>query len=167
MGKEKSIFRELFTELQQTNIMYISIISICLLMIIDYLNPTGRVTAELWVSTVVIGILILFWFVINNKILLLFKVNSINALDDINLYIVISDLGYGLYLLITKQYFSWKFVVVLLIALLSLSIGIYRIICLQQAILKRLKNDEECHLVELKDLYKNNLNADCKIKLNT
>ena len=167
MGKEKSIFRELFTELQQTNIMYISLISICLLMIIDYLNPTGRVTAELWVSTVVIGILILFWFVINNKILLLFKVNSINALDDINLYIVISDLGYGLYLLITKQYFSWKFVVVLLIALLSLSIGIYRIICLQQAILKRLKNDEECHLVELKDLYKNNLNADCKIKLNT
>ena len=147
--------------------MYISLISICLLMIIDYLNPTGRVTAELWVSTVVIGILILFWFVINNKILLLFKVNSINALDDINLYIVISDLGYGLYLLITKQYFSWKFVVVLLIALLSLSIGIYRIICLQQAILKRLKNDEECHLVELKDLYKNNLNADCKIKLNT
>ena len=167
MGKEKSIFRELFTELQQTNIMYISLISICLLMIIDYLNPTGRVTAELWVSTVVIGILILFWFVINNKILLLFKVNSINALDDINLYIVISDLGYGLYLLITKQYFSWKFVVVLLIALLSLSIGIYRIICLQQAILKRLKNDEECHLVELKDLYKNNLNADCKIKLKT
>ena len=135
MGKEKSIFRELFTELQQTNIMYISLISICLLMIIDYLNPTGRVTAELWVSTVVIGILILFWFVINNKILLLFKVNSINALDDINLYIVISDLGYGLYLLITKQYFSWKFVVVLLIALLSLSIGIFRLICLQQAIL--------------------------------
>lgn len=163
MGKEKSIFRELFTELQQTNIMYISLISICLLMIIDYLNPTGKVTAELWVSTVVIGILILFWFVINNKILLLFKVNSINALDDINLYIVISDLGYGLYLLITKQYFSWKFVVVLLIALLSLSIGIYRIICLQQAILKRLKNDEECHLVELKDLYKNNLNVSLPI----
>ncbi|WP_148421350.1 hypothetical protein [Lactobacillus johnsonii] len=167
MGKEKSIFRELFTELQQTNIMYISLISICLLIIIDYLNPTGRVMAELWGSTVVIGILISFWFVINNKILLLFKVNSINALDDINLYIVISDLGYGLYLLITKQYFSWKFVVVLLIALLSLSIGIYRIICLQQAILKRLKNDEECHLVELKDLYKNNLNANCNNKLNT
>lgn len=163
MGKEKSIFRELFTELQQTNIMYISLISICLLIIIDYLNPTGRVMAELWGSTVVIGILISFWFVINNKILLLFKVNSINALDDINLYIVISDLGYGLYLLITKQYFSWKFVVVLLIALLSLSIGIYRIICLQQAILKRLKNDEECHLVELKDLYKNNLNVSLPI----
>lgn len=163
MGKEKSIFRELFTELQQTNIMYISLISICLLIIIDYLNPTGKVMAELWGSTVVIGILISFWFVINNKILLLFKVNSINALDDINLYIVISDLGYGLYLLITKQYFSWKFVVVLLIALLSLSIGIYRIICLQQAILKRLKNDEECHLVELKDLYKNNLNVSLPI----
>ena len=65
--------------------------------------------------------------------------NSINALDDIDLYIVISDLGYGLYLLLTKQYFSWKFVVVLLIALLSLSIGIYRIIYLQQAILKRQK----------------------------
>ena len=47
MGKEKSIFRELFTELQQTNIMYVSLISICLLIIIDYLNPTGRVTAEL------------------------------------------------------------------------------------------------------------------------
>lgn len=163
MGKEKSIFRELFTELQQTNIMYISLISICLLIIIDYLNPTGRVMVELWGSTVVIGMLISFWFVINNKILLLFKVNSINALDDINLYIVISDLGYGLYLLITKQYFSWKFVVVLLIALLSLSIGIYRIICLQQAILKRLKNDEECHLVELKDLYKNNLNVSLPI----
>ncbi len=163
MGKEKSIFRELFTELQQTNIMYVSLISIYLLIIIDYLNPTGRVTAELWVSTVVIGILISFWFVINNKILLLFKINSINALDDINLYIVISDLGYGLYLLITKQYFSWKFVGVLLLALLSLSIGIYRIICLQQAILKRLKNDEECHLVELKDLYKNNLNVSLPI----
>ena len=163
MGKEKSIFRELFTELQQTNIMYVSLISICLLIIIDYLNPTGRVTAELWRSTVVIGTLILFWFVINNKILLLFKVNSINALDDIDLYIVISDLGYGLYLLLTKQYFSWKFVVVLLIALISLSIGIYRIICLQQAILKRLKNDEECHLVELKDLYKNNLNVSLPI----
>lgn len=163
MGKEKSIFRELFTELQQTNIMYISLISICLLIIIDYLNPTGRVMVELWGSTVVIGMLISFWFVINNKILLLFKVNSINALDDINLYIVISNLGYGLYLLITKQYFSWKFVVVLLIALLSLSIGIYRIICLQQAILKRLKNDEECHLVELKDLYKNNLNVSLPI----
>lgn len=163
MGKEKSIFRELFTELQQTNIMYVSLISICLLIIIDYLNPTGRVTAELWRSTVVIGTLILFWFVINNKILLLFKVNSINALDDIDLYIVISDLGYGLYLLLTKQYFSWKFVVVLLIALLSLSIGIYRIICLQQAILKRQKNDEECHLVELKDLYKNNLNVSLPI----
>lgn len=134
-----------------------------MLIIIDYLNPTGRVTAELWVSTVVIGILISFWFVINNKILLLFKINSINALDDINLYIVISDLGYGLYLLITKQYFSWKFVGVLLLALLSLSIGIYRIICLQQAILKRLKNDEECHLVELKDLYKNNLNVSLPI----
>ena len=163
MGKEKSIFRELFTELQQTNIMYVSLISICLLIIIDYLNPTGRVTAELWRSTVVIGTLILFWFVINNKILLLFKVNSINALDDIDLYIVISYLGYGLYLLLTKQYFSWKFVVVLLIALLSLSIGIYRIICLQQAILKRQKNDEECHLVELKDLYKNNLNVSLPI----
>ena len=163
MGKEKSIFRKLFTELQQTNIMYVSLISICLLIIIDYLNPTGRVTAELWRSTVVIGTLILFWFVINNKILLLFKVNSINALDDIDLYIVISDLGYGLYLLLTKQYFSWKFVVVLLIALLSLSIGIYRIICLQQAILKRQKNDEECHLVELKDLYKNNLNVSLPI----
>lgn len=163
MGKEKSIFRELFTELQQTNIMYVSLISIYLLIIIDYLNPTGRVTAELWVSTVVIGILISFWFVINNKILLLFKINSINALDDINLYIVISGLGYGLYLLITKQYFSWKFVGVLLLALLSLSIGIYRIICLQQAILKRLKNDEECHLVELKDLYKNNLNVSLPI----
>lgn len=163
MGKEKSIFRELFTELQQTNIMYVSLISIYLLIIIDYLNPTGRVTAELWVSTVVIGILISFWFVINNKILLLFKINSINALDDTNLYIVISDLGYGLYLLITKQYFSWKFVGVLLLALLSLSIGIYRIICLQQAILKRLKNDEECHLVELKDLYKNNLNVSLPI----
>ena len=58
MGKEKSIFRELFTELQQTNIMYVSLISICLLIIIDYLNPTGRVTAELWRSTVVIGTLI-------------------------------------------------------------------------------------------------------------
>ena len=163
MEKEKSIFRELSTELQQTNIIYISLISIFLLIIIDYLNPTGRVTADLWISTVVIGILIAFWFVINNKILLLFKVNSINALDDINLYIVISDLGYGLYLLITKQYFAWKFVVVLLIALLSLSIGIYRIICLQEAILKRLKNDEECHLVELKDLYKNNLNVSLPI----
>ena len=134
-----------------------------MLIIIDYLNPTGRVTTELWGSTIIIGTLISFWFVINNKILLLFKVNSINALDDINLYIVISDLGYGLYLLITKQYFSWKFVVVLLIALISLSIGIYRIICLQQAILKRLKNDEECHLVELKDLYKNNLNVSLPI----
>lgn len=82
---------------------------------------------------------------------------------DIDLYIVISYLGYGLYLLLTKQYFSWKFVVVLLIALLSLSIGIYRIICLQQAILKRQKNDEECHLVELKDLYKNNLNVSLPI----
>ena len=100
--------------------MYISLVSTCLLIIVDYLNPTGRVTTELWRSTVVIGILISFWFVINNKILLLFKVNSINALDDINLYIVISDLGYGLYLLITKKYFSWKFVVVLLIALISL-----------------------------------------------
>lgn len=163
MGKEKSIFRELFTELQQTNIIYISLIFIFLLVIIDYLNPTGRATTQLWISALVIGILISFWFVINNKILLLFKVNSINALDDINLYIVISDLGYGLYLLITKQYFSWKFVVVLLIALLSLSIGIYRIICLQQAISKRLKNDEECHLVELKDLYKNNLNVSLPI----
>lgn len=163
MEKEKSIFRELSTELQQTNIIYISLISIFLLIIIDYLNPIGRVTTELWGSTIIIGTLILFWFVINNKILLLFKVNSINALDDINLYIVISDLGYGLYLLITKQYFSWKFVVVLLIALISLSIGIYRIICLQQAILKRLKNDEECHLVELKDLYKNNLNVSLPI----
>ena len=163
MEKEKSIFRELFTELQQTNIIYISLISIFLLIIIDYLNPTGRATTQLWISALVIGILISFWFVINNKILLLFKVNSINALDDINLYIVISDLGYGLYLLITKQYFSWKFVVVLLIALISLSIGIYRIICLQQAILKRLKNDEECHLVELKDLYKNNLNVSLPI----
>lgn len=163
MEKEKSIFRELSTELQQTNIIYISLISIFLLIIIDYLNPTGRVTTELWGSTVIIGTLISFWFVINNKILLLFKVNSINALDDINLYIVISDLGYGLYLLITKQYFSWKFVVVLLIALISLSIGIYRIICLQQAILKRLKNDEESHLVELKDLYKNNLNVSLPI----
>ena len=163
MEKEKSIFRELFTELQQTNIIYISLISIFLLIIIDYLNPTGRATTQLWISALVIGILISFWFVINNKILLLFKVNSINALDDINLYIVISDLGYGLYLLITKQYFAWKFVVVLLIALLSLSIGIYRIICLQEAILKRLKNDEECHLVELKDLYKNNLNVSLPI----
>ncbi|OYS03196.1 hypothetical protein CBF68_06595 [Lactobacillus taiwanensis] len=163
MGKEKSIFRELFTELQQTNIIYISLISIFLLIIIDYLNPTGRVTAELWVSTVVIGILILFWFVINNKILLLFKVNSINALDDIDLYVVISDLGYGVYLLITKQYFSWKFVVVLLLALLSLSIGIYRVMCLQQVALKILKNDEECHLVELSDLYKNNLNVSLPI----
>ena len=163
MEKEKSIFRELFTELQQTNIIYISLISIFLLIIIDYLNPTGRATTQFWISALVIGILISFWFVINNKILLLFKVNSINALDDINLYIVISDLGYGLYLLITKQYFAWKFVVVLLIALLSLSIGIYRIICLQEAILKRLKNDEECHLVELKDLYKNNLNVSLPI----
>lgn len=163
MEKEKSIFRELSTELQQTNIIYISLISIFLLIIIDYLNPTGRATTQLWISALVIGILISFWFVINNKILLLFKVNSINALDDINLYIVISDLGYGLYLLITKQYFAWKFVVVLLIALLSLSIGIYRIICLQEAILKRLKNDEECHLVELKDLYKNNLNVSLPI----
>lgn len=163
MEKEKSILRELSTELQQTNIIYISLISIFLLIIIDYLNPIGRVTTELWGSTIIIGTLISFWFVINNKILLLFKVNSINALDDINLYIVISDLGYGLYLLITKQYFSWKFVVVLLIALISLSIGIYRIICLQQAILKRLKNDEECHLVELKDLYKNNLNVSLPI----
>lgn len=163
MEKEKSIFRELSAELQQTNIIYISLISIFLLIIIDYLNPTGRVTTELWGSTIIIGTLISFWFVINNKILLLFKVNSINALDDIDLCIVISDLGYGLYLLITKQYFSWKFVVVLLIALLSLSIGIYRIICLQQAILKRQKNDEECHLVELKDLYKNNLNVSLPI----
>lgn len=163
MGKGKSIFRELFTELQQTNIVYISLISIFLLIIIDYLNPTGRVTVELWVSTVVIGILILFWFVINNKILLLFKVNSINALDDIDLYVVISDLGYGVYLLITKQYFSWKFVVVLLLALFSLSIGIYRVMCLQQVALKILKNDEECHLVELSDLYKNNLNVSLPI----
>lgn len=163
MGKGKSIFRELFTELQQTNIVYISLISIFLLIIIDYLNPTGRVTVELWVSTVVIGILILFWFVINNKILLLFKVNSMNALDDIDLYVVISDLGYGVYLLITKQYFSWKFVVVLLLALFSLSIGIYRVMCLQQVALKILKNDEECHLVELSDLYKNNLNVSLPI----
>lgn len=50
-----------------------------------------------------------------------------------------------------------------LIALLSLSIGIYRIICLQQVISKRLKNDEECHLVELSDLYKNNLNVSLSI----
>ena len=44
MEKEKSILRELSTELQQTNIIYISLISIFLLIIIDYLNPIGRVT---------------------------------------------------------------------------------------------------------------------------
>ena len=92
MGKEKNIFRELFTELQQTNIIYISLVSIFLLIIIDYLNLTGRATIEVWISALVIGILISFWFVINNKILLLFKVNSINALDNIDLYVVISDL---------------------------------------------------------------------------
>ena len=79
MEKEKSILRELSTELQQTNIIYISLNSIFLLIIIDYLNPIGRVTTELWGSTIIIGTLISFWFVINNKILLLFKVNSINA----------------------------------------------------------------------------------------
>lgn len=117
MGKEKSVFRELFTELQQTNIIYISLLSILLLIIIDYLNPTGRVTTELWVSTVVVGTLILLWFVINNKILTLFKVNNINALDDIDLYFIISFLGYGLYLLIIKNCYSWKFCMVISVVL--------------------------------------------------
>ncbi|MCR1917176.1 KAP family NTPase [Lactobacillus taiwanensis] len=159
MKKEKSIFSELATELQQTNIIYISLISIFLLIIVDYLNPTGRVTTELWFSALIIGILILFWFVINNKILALFKINSINALDDINIYIFISVIGYSIYLSTTKQNHSWKSVVVILIIFLSLSIGIYRIIYLQRAISKRLKKDEECHLVDLSNLYKNNVTA--------
>ena len=159
MKNEKSIFRELFTEMQQINIIYISLVFIFLLIIIDYLNPTGRVTIELWFSALIIGILILFWFVVNNKILTLFKINSINALDDINTYILISVIGYSIYLSTTKQNHSWKSVLVILIIFLSLSIGIYRIIYLQRAISKRLKKDEECHLVELSNLYKNNVTA--------
>ena len=163
MGKEKSVFRELFTELQQTNIIYVSLLSILLLIIIDYLNPTGRVTIELWVSTAIVGILISFWFVINNKILSLFKVNNINALDDIDLYFIISFLGYGLYLLIVRNYHSWKFVAVVSIAIFFLLIEIYRIGCLQSIVSKRIKKAEENHLVELKDLYKNKVNVSLPI----
>ena len=71
----------LWSRLKNTNTVLIALIVTLLIIIIDYINPTGKVKVSLVIAIGIITTLIALWLMYTTNFYKLIKLHSINTLD--------------------------------------------------------------------------------------
>ena len=92
----------LWLKLKNTNTVLIALINAILLIVVDNYNPTSYFTQQRWMIAAAvigaIGVVTILWIMYVTNFWKLVKLRNINAIDLILTSIVITSLGYIIYL---------------------------------------------------------------------
>ncbi|OUQ56289.1 KAP family P-loop NTPase fold protein [Lactobacillus gallinarum] len=140
----------LWSRLKNTNTVLIALIVTLLIIIIDYINPTGKVKVSLVIAIGIITTLIALWLMYTTNFYKLIKLHSINTLDMLLTLVSIIALIYDIYLYFVNQNNTWKFKLTLCIFIIAIVLLIIRLIYVNKSLNKQ-KNIKV--VVDLRDLY--------------
>lgn len=140
----------LWSRLKNTNTVLIALIVTLLIIIIDYINPTGKVKVSLVIAIGIITTLIALWLMYTTNFYKLIKLHSINTLDMLLTLVSIIALIYDIYLYFVNQNNTWKFKLTLCIFIIAIVLLIIRLIYVNKSLNKQ-KNIKA--VVDLRDLY--------------
>lgn len=139
-----------WSKLKNTNAVLIALIVTLLIIIIDYINPTGRVKFSLVIAIGIITALIALWLVYATNFYKLIKLRSINTLDMLLIALSIITSIYDIYLFFMNQRNTWKFRIILCVFIITVISLITRLIYVNKAVNKS-QNTET--VLDLRDLY--------------
>ena len=140
----------LWSRLKNTNTVLIALIVTLLIIIIDYINPTGKVKVSLVIAIGIITTLIALWLVYTTNFYKLIKLHSINTLDMLLIAVSIITSSYDIYLFFMNQGNTWKYKLTLCIFIITIISLIIRLIYVNKLI-NNSQNTET--VVDLRDLY--------------
>lgn len=140
----------LWSRLKNTNTVLIALIVTLLIIIIDYINPTGKVKVSLVIAIGIITTLIALWLVYTTNFYKLIKLHSINTLDMLLIAVSIITSSYDIYLFFMNQGNTWKYKLTLCVFIITIISLIIRLIYVNKLI-NNSQNTET--VVDLRDLY--------------
>lgn len=140
----------LWSRLKNTNTVLIALIVTLLIIIIDYINPTGKVKVSLVIAIGIITTLIALWLVYTTNFYKLIKLHSINTLDMLLIAVSIITSSYDIYLFFMNQGNTWKYKLTLCVFIITIISLIIRLIYINKLI-NNSQNTET--VVDLRDLY--------------
>ena len=149
----------LWLKLKNTNTVLIALINAILLIVVDNYNPTSYFTQQRWMIAAAvigaIGVVTILWIMYVTNFWKLVKLRNINAIDLILTSIVITSLGYRIYLFYAHQLHTWKFDVIRDVFGVALTFLIFREIYVHVYD----KPEENKNTIDLRKLYEGKTQA--------
>lgn len=129
MREVRNFFEEFKKLYSFDNILKHVVLSLILIVIIDYYNLiTKIVSSSLWLPVAILGIILGIVYLKEIKVICLGKVKIINDIDWILIYVLLTSLGASIMMTILEKLINYKvygFFIILICIFIAINIRIY------------------------------------------